>query len=291
MDLEIGQLDLRYAPLRVLDPGRVSRLAASLSAEGQKAPVLVVGDGVLVDGYHRVSALRLLGRDGVEALSLDVPEAEALVLAWRIETGRRKTALEEGWLLAELVGHHGRTAAALARELHRSKSWVSQRLGLVSVLPDAVADAVRAAKVPAQGAMKALLPMARQDPGAAETLVGALSGPVTVRELDRIYGAWRKADGPGRARILAHPDLFLKADDAVRPVPADAEERLARDFEGLVGMCSRARKAVAEGVFARANSALLRGTWASAREAFRALEVEVERARCADTRRDPAASS
>src|SRR3972149_4205847 len=51
-----GPIQLRYAALRVMDPGRVSRLAASIARDGQQSPVLVVAEGVLVDGYYRVWA-------------------------------------------------------------------------------------------------------------------------------------------------------------------------------------------------------------------------------------------
>jgi len=277
--MELSHLDLRYAGLRVLDPGRVSRLAASIARDGQRAPVLVVAGGVLVDGYHRVQALEELGRDTVATLTLQVGEAEALVLAWRLETGRRKSALEEGWLVAELAQSHGRTVTELSAELRRPKSWVSQRLGLVRVLPEPVQEAVRSAKVPAQAAMKSLVPMARQDADACERLVANLGEPVTVRQVARIVGAWRVADAEGRARIVAQPMLLLKAEEAVSPVEPDAEERLARDLEGVAGLCRRARRAVQEGVFARANRSLARRSWEQASEAFRSLEEEVGRAR------------
>src|SRR4051812_16881811 len=102
MDLEVSHLVQRYRALRVIDRDRVCRLAASIARNGQQSPVLVVGDGVLVDGYHRVAALRELGRDLVQAVSLPIPEGEALVLTHRLETGRRRSAIEEGWLLREL---------------------------------------------------------------------------------------------------------------------------------------------------------------------------------------------
>lgn len=277
--LELSHLDLRYAGLRVLDPGRVSRLAASIAQEEQRAPVLVVAGGVLVDGFHRVRALDVLGRDTVAALTLEVGEAEALVLAWRLETGRRKSALEEGWMVAELAQHHGRTVTELSAELRRPKSWVSQRLGLVRVLPDSVQEAVRASKVPAQAAMKSLVPMARLDASACKQLVANLGEPVTVRQVARIVSAWRVADAEGKARIVAQPMLLLKAEEAVSPVEPDAEERLARDLEGVANLCRRARRAVQEGVFARANRSLTHRCWEQAAEAFRSLEEEVGRAR------------
>jgi len=279
LQLDLGQLDLRYADLRVLDPGRVSRLAASMARDGQRSPVLVVDEAVLVDGYHRVAALETLGRDLVTALNLAVSESEALVLAWRLETGRRKSALEEGWLLAELAETHGRSGTELAAELRRTKSWVSQRLGLVRVLPASVQEAVRKAKVPAQAAMKSLLPMARLDPDGCEKLVAGLTEPVSVRQVARLYAAWRSADDLGRGRIVEQPMLLLKAEESVSPVSPDAEERLARDLEGIAGLCRRARRGVQQGVFARANRRLPALAWEQATEAFRSLEEEVRRAR------------
>lgn len=277
-ELEIAHLQLRYAPLRVKDPGRVSRLAAAIARDGQQSPVLVAAGAVLVDGFHRVWALEALGRDLVSAIALDVNEGQALVLAWQLETGRRKSALEEGWLLVELAETHGRGPAALAAEMRRSKSWVSERLGLVRVLPESVQEAVRSARVPAHGAMKSLVPMARVDAEGCARMVAALDASVTVRQLERLVGAWRKADPAGKARIVAHPMLLLKADEAVAPVPPDAEERLARDFEGIAGLCRRARRQTQEGAFPRVNTSLASRSWGQVVEAFHSLEDEVSRA-------------
>ncbi len=61
MKVEIGELTLRYAGLRITDPGRQARLEASLAREGQHSPVLVVEDEadglVLVDGYRRIKGV------------------------------------------------------------------------------------------------------------------------------------------------------------------------------------------------------------------------------------------
>lgn len=287
MDLEIHHLDLRYAALRVLDPGRVSRLVASLSRDGQQVPVLVAGQGVLVDGYHRVEALKTLGKDLVAAVSLpEVSEADALILSWRLETGHRKSALEEGWLLAELVETHHRSQADLARELRRTRSWVSERIGLVNVLPEAVQAAVREGRVPAQAAAKSLLPMARTCPAGAVRLVTALPEAISSRQVEQIYAAWRQADAAGRQRIEANPMLLLKTERVDAANPPDALEQLAGDLDAITGLCRRARKRWREGVFTRANSPLLHGSWIAAREAFLALEEEANRAGSSDTHSD-----
>ena len=60
-EIELHQLDQRYAALRRRDARRERALLASLSEIGQQAPVVVVRDAgerwVLVDGYKRVRAL------------------------------------------------------------------------------------------------------------------------------------------------------------------------------------------------------------------------------------------
>lgn len=280
-DLEIAQLQRRYAALRILDPGRVTRLAASLAEEGQRSPVLVVGD-VLIDGYHRVHALERLGRDLVAAVSIELTEADGLVLAWRLETGRRKTAIEEGWLLSELLETHGRSQASLAKELRRSRSWVSERLALVRVLPETVQVAVREGRIPANAAMKSLVPMARLDPAGCAHMVAAMDAPVTKRQVERLHAAWRQAEPLAQARILDNPMLLLQAEEAVSPVALDATERLVRDFEALTGICHRARRQAREGVFLRGNKSPARRSWDQAVEAFQSLQEEVFRAQPRD---------
>jgi hypothetical protein len=55
IDLELSQLDLRYASLRISDPVRRARLEQALAQQGQQVPVLVVPtEGhrfVLIEGY------------------------------------------------------------------------------------------------------------------------------------------------------------------------------------------------------------------------------------------------
>src|SRR5437870_7657943 len=140
MKLEFHQLDRRYEHLRTRRPEQQRRLLASLAASGQQTPIVVVAvskpDGYLViDGYKRVVALEQLGRDTVEAVIWPMSEAEALVLERSMRLSERDTALEQGWLLAELEQRFGYSLDDLARRFDRSTSWVSRRLALVELLP------------------------------------------------------------------------------------------------------------------------------------------------------------
>ncbi len=286
MKVEIGELTLRYAGLRITDPGRQARLEASLAREGQHSPVLVVEDEadglVLVDGYRRIKALRRLGHDLVESTVLPLSEATALVEVWRLEAARRRSILEDAWLLAELVERHGRSQADLVRMLRRSKSWVCQRLALVTALPESAQAAVRRGIISPQGAMKSLVPLARANAAHCEHLVASLGvESVSVRQLARLYATWRAGDDTLRERLVTHPLLFLKADAAVAGKGlGDEGQKLASDLEALCGLCGKLRRRLRAGAFARANRAgraTARRSWQETRLAFAGLVELMDR--------------
>lgn len=287
--LELRQLVLRHAELRVVDRGRRARMAASLAAEGQREPVLVVQEGeqyVLIDGYLRVDALGRLAEDTVQAVVIDIEEVDALVLTWRLQRSRRRSAIEDGWLVRELIERHALTQTQIARRLERSKGWISERLALVQVLPDEVQDAVRTGQLPARGAMRALVPLARRSKEHCVRLISALKGEkLSVDDLERLYKAWSKADDVLRERIVDQPLLYLKVEaaqpDKTRPTPL---EELATALEGISGGCRRVRRRLREGVFAGANTAertTVARSWQETRLSFEGL-VEAITAELAD---------
>ena len=265
VQLEFHQLDMRYERLGIADPGRHARLVSALLSEGQRSPVLVVASCtpqryVLIDGYRRVLALRQLGCDTVEAVLLDTDELDALVLGHRLERTRRRTALEDGWFVHELVTGHGLEQCEVARRLECSTSWVSRRLSLVTVLPDSAQEAVRDGTVPAYAATKYLVPLARANREHCEGLVAGLGGrPVSSRQMQRLYEGWRRAGHKARERIVSEPWLFLRAADAMvesRPeVAGAAVEALLRELEALAGISGRARRRIADGLFDEVDAA------------------------------------
>src|ERR1039457_2374470 len=218
MQLEFHQLDRRWEHLRVRHPARQRRLLASLAEVGQQTPIVVVAaEGqadryLVIDGYQRLAALQQLGRDTVEALVWPLSEAEALVLDRSLRMAERATALEEGWLRAELERRFGYGLEELARRFDRSLSWVSRRLALVELLPQSVQQQVRSGAITAHVAMKYLVPVARSRPQDCLRMAEALATHrFTSREAGQLYAAWRDATPAIRQRILEQPQLFLKA--------------------------------------------------------------------------------
>jgi ParB/RepB/Spo0J family partition protein len=250
MNLEFHQLDLRFERLRVRRPERERRLLASLAASGQQIPIVVVAVGnqpdryLVIDGYKRVAALKQLGRDMVSATVWPMTEAEALLLEQSIRMSEGSSALEQGWLLAELEHRFGYSLDELARQFDRSVSWVSRRLALVELLPDAVQQQIRLGKIPPHVAMKYLVPVARANVEHSERMAAAIaSHKFSSREAGELYAAWRDTSPGMRNRILEEPALFLKARRAIHKQEPETESPVAallKDLEMLPAIARRA---------------------------------------------------
>jgi len=253
MKLEFHQLDRRWEHLRVRHPQRQRRLLASLAESGQQIPIVVVDAGqpdryLVIDGYKRIGALQQLGRDIVEAVVWPMSEAEALLLDRSLRLSEQETALEQGWLLAELEQHFGYGLEELAHRFDRSVSWVSRRLALVELLPETIQQQVREGKVGAHVAMKFLVPAARINLEDCERMAAVFEQcHCESRQAGRLYAAWRNGSAAIRKRILDAPDLFFKTQRQAEPktqAPADAPE-LLRDLEMVVAIVNRAHRRLA----------------------------------------------
>ncbi len=247
MQLEFHQLDRRWEHLRARQPRLQRRLLASLAESGQQTPIVVVVAPdhperyLVIDGHKRIAALQQLGRDTVEATVWAMSEAEALLLERSLRFGRQETALEQGWLLAEMEQRFGYSIEELARRFDRSVSWVSRRLALVELLPEAIQQQVREGAIAAQVAMRYLAPVARVNRDHCQRMAAAfVEHRCDARQAGQLYAAWRAGSRVARERILAEPELFLKT-QRQPPAPARNARRRTRARPGA-GRCQpRAR--------------------------------------------------
>src|ERR1700694_5736664 len=251
--LELHQLDRRWEHLRVRHAARQRRLLASLAESGQQTPIVVVaaeGQGeryVAIDGYKRIVALEQLGGDMVEGVVWPMSEAAAVLLDRSLRLSEHETALQVGWLLAELEQRFGYGLDELARRFDRSVSWVSRRLALAEVLPEAIQQQVREGKILAQVAMKFLVPVARQSLEDCQRMAAIFAEHhCNPRQAGQLYGAWRKGSPAVRKRILDDPELLFKAQrQAHEKAPAGTGAELLRDLEMVVAIVTRAQRRLA----------------------------------------------
>ena len=248
MQLEFHQLERRWEHLRVRDPQRQRRLLASLADSAQQVPIVVVAaEGgtdryVVIDGYKRIAALEQLGRDTVEAVVWPMSEAAAVLLDRSLRLSEHETALEVGWLLAEMEQRFGYSLEELARRFDRSVSWVSRRLALVELLPEAIQQQVREGKIAAQVAMKFLVPVARQSLKDCQRMAAIFAEHhCGTREAGQLYAAWRRGSAAIRQRILEDPALFFKTQRQEKP-PAGSAAELIRDLEMVTAIVNRTQR-------------------------------------------------
>jgi hypothetical protein len=170
-------------------------------------------------------------------------ESDALVLDRSMRLSEKESALEQGWLLAELEQRFGYSMENLARRFDRSESWVSRRLSLVEQLPEAVQQRVRSGELSAHVAMKYLAPVARANLSDCQRMAEAFSKyRFSTRQAGEIYAAWRDASSSMRQRILDSPQLFLKAHQQVSPQPGSAAEELVGDLAMVLSITNRASR-------------------------------------------------
>lgn len=235
IEIEFHQLVLKYEELTVLEKHQLGKLLASIAEYGQQTPVLVVTEAtnfILIDGYRRVRAMRKLGRDTVLALVAPMAETEALLYKHKLETPRRRSPLEEGWLIKELVNSHGLSRTDIAVRLSRSKSWVCRRIDLVSVLPESVQRKVRDGTICAYAATKYLVPLARANRQDCKTLIDNLGKrKLTARQFKQLYVALKEANKEQRRNILAKPLTAVKvAEELKRAPPISSSEDFAKSI-------------------------------------------------------------
>lgn len=251
MQLEFHQLERRWERMRVDNPQRRRRLLASLADSGQQAPIVVVAvEGqadryVVIDGYKRISALQQLGRDTVEAVVWPMSEAAAVLLDRSLRLSEHETALEMGWLLTEMEQRFGYRLEELARRFDRSVSWVSRRLALVELLPEAIQQQVREGKIAAQAAMKFLVPVARKSLEDCQRMAAIFAGHrCDTRQAAQLYAAWRRGSAAIRQRILDDPALFFKTQRQEKAPPGSGAD-LIRDLEMVSAIVNRVQRRLA----------------------------------------------
>ncbi|MCX6634719.1 MAG: hypothetical protein NT090_06505, partial [Acidobacteria bacterium] len=142
-------------------------------------------------------------------------EAEALLLERSLRFSQRESALEQGWLLSEMEQRFGYGLDELARRFDRSPSWVSRRLALVDLLPEAIQQQVREGALGADLAMKYLVPGPEGAPRVnlddCQRMAAAfVQHRCDTRQAGQLYAVWREGSRLVRERILAEPELFLK---------------------------------------------------------------------------------
>lgn len=244
-EIDIHRLMLRYGHIRIQQPSRVRRLSNSIAQNGQLCPlVAVAGDDdrlVLIDGYQRHAALRLLTRDTAMVQVLDITEQQALTQLLVQRGNRAWEAIEEAGLIQELHRRFGSSFGQIGRQMGRDKSFVKRRLDLLESLPEKILSQVLGGIISTWAASRVLVPLARANDADAEKLSAHLEKePMSTRQLQSFYDHYRKSNRKVRDRMLSSPSLFIRSLEADSGQADDSPEaKWLRDAKAVCGILYR----------------------------------------------------
>ncbi len=201
---------LKDHPLRMgfYDQAHLEELVASIKVNGLFEPVLVrplgeTGEYEILSGHCRVRAVRRLKQTTIlcQVLSCDDHTAKLIFCSARMLT-RSLSAIEEAFILRELVQSDAMTMAAAGQLFGRSKWWVGRRLKLLAALEPAVQAEVGRGTLPPRLAQEMTrLPQGTSDQSRMLCLVQKYN--LSKEELTYLVDRWLKADEAERNRLCA----------------------------------------------------------------------------------------
>jgi ParB/RepB/Spo0J family partition protein len=245
IELDIHRLDLRFERTRLSRGGSQARLVEAIASQGLRLPVRVADTGeslVLIDGFRRLQAYRLLERDRIPACCSRQSLEEALREWFADQQGRGLDAIEEAWLIEQLLDE-GRSRQEIARWMGRGASWLSRRIALLEGLDDKARQALRDGVLSPWAAERVWIPLARANGEQAHQLLQALyRTPLSSRELVQWRRHYQAARGEQRQRLLEQPRLFIdtlktpsaNSKKADAPPGAPPDVRWLRQFDRVI---------------------------------------------------------
>lgn len=251
-EIEWSSLVLRYAHTRIPKPKLVRMLMGSMERYGQITPVVCILEGphlVLIDGYLRVEAVKLMGRDTLRASVWESDEREALLALLGRTQERQWEALEQAWVIRELSERFGYSQREIARSIGHDTSWVSRRASLLDGLPEEILSAVSRGRVSVSAATRVLVPLARGNTGHAGALCRHLEEhPMSTRDIGEFFKHYQKSNRKTREMMIHDPSLFMKAKKSkdekalAKALNEGPEGEWLKDFEIVQAVLKRAAK-------------------------------------------------
>lgn len=118
---------------------RDNGVLAAISVRANSGPDAVDHPYIIVDGLQRFAASRESGKTHIPAQILDVDDAQTLELQIEANLHNIKTTGLEytNQLIKIMDAHPARTVEEQAARLHKSPSWVKERLKLLNLVDDA----------------------------------------------------------------------------------------------------------------------------------------------------------
>jgi predicted transcriptional regulator len=208
-EIELSSLDLRYEGHRMKNPGLEERLLVSIAQRGIEEPLEGVQRqeaSILLNGFKRYRCAHKLQLRSVPYASLGEDEVAGIMNLLRISNNKALSILEQAAFIDELYATGCLSVAEMAKELSRSKSWVSMRLGLISEMSAAIRVKLFSGAFPVYSYMYTLRQFMRMNGVSGEDVeqfVAAVSGKqLSVREIEQLAHGYFRGPDSFRQEIL-----------------------------------------------------------------------------------------
>jgi KorB domain len=241
-DVELSSLDLRYEDHRMKNAALEERLLASIAQRGIEEPlegVQLQEASILLNGFKRYRCARKLQVRSVPYVSLGDDEVAGIMNLLRISNNRALSILEQAAFIDELSTTSHLSVAEIAKELSRSKSWVSMRLGLISEMSATIRAKLFSGAFPVYSYMYTLRPFMRMNGVSGEEfdqfVVAVSDKGLSVRDIEQLaHGYFRGPDSFRQEILKGNLALPLKRLREVPPNPdgcSEFERLMLRDLE------------------------------------------------------------
>lgn len=231
--MAIDQVDLRLLSLRTPTALAVNRMAASLKLRGQLTPIIVTQDTpVLVDGFKRIQAARILGMTDMKAVSLNAGPVKAKAMMYLMNRSGSFSIIQEALLVRELVDRDGLSQTEAGQLLERHKSWVNRRLLMIRNLAPAIIDDLKLHLIPPGSAPT----LARVPPcNQPDVSIAIQTHRLSAKETASLVDLWCKATDTGvRQCLMQSPREALKI-----MLDTPPQQHMIRQIQRLLGIIDR----------------------------------------------------
>jgi predicted transcriptional regulator len=208
-DLELSSLDLRYEDHRMKNAVLEERLLASIAQRGIEEPlegVQLQDASILLNGFKRYRCARKLQLRSVPYASLGDDEVAGIMNLLRISNNRALSILEQAAFIDELSTTGHLSVAEIAKELSRSKSWVSMRLGLISEMSLTIRAKLFSGAFPVYAYMYTLRQFMRMNGVSGEEVeqfvVAVSDKGLSVRDIEQLAHGYFRGPDSFREEIL-----------------------------------------------------------------------------------------
>ena len=222
-----------FTPRMAMNQRWVKELAEDIKSNGQQKAIIIQYQPEppypVIDGEHRICALKLLKQPLVRAEIKPVSDEEADFLAMKINEmhGLRLDPLEEGKKMYQLQEKRGWDQEKLARKYSRSQEWVSQRINLyLRASPELKSNIITRVIMFSQAREIIDLPKEEQ----AEIVEKIKEAKLSKRATKALVQTLKEAETPEEKQLIlskpveAYADLYKQPEALERSLAARPEQ-------------------------------------------------------------------